>query len=101
MGSGRLETRLLEHLPVFVERVGVPFGCGRQHDEAEAGGLRWSHSIGVRHKFDNGDLSTRAQSRMCFFQEGNAIGTIEMVQEVWNENDVVVSSQLHLESASR
>src|ERR1043166_2455316 len=70
----RVETSLGEHGGILVKSVGVPFWCRGEHDEAEARGLRRCDAIGVRHKLDNGDFPARAQSRVCFLKETDAIG---------------------------
>src|ERR1700722_3741305 len=59
--DGRIESGFCEHVRIFGEGVGVAFGGGGKHDDAESGGHRRRDTIRVGDEFHDGDGATRTQ----------------------------------------
>src|SRR5215475_11177376 len=80
--------------------VGIAFRGGGKHHHAEGGWGGRRDAIGVGHKLDDGSAAAGGEGSMHLSHEAGTSGWIEVVEEVRDEDEVVVSAEVGLEGVA-
>src|SRR6202041_823718 len=93
-------SRAAAHPFEFAKSVSVALGRRGKHSERKTAGLSRGHAIFVGHKLHDRDSPARCERRVNFLQQLCVRGYRKMVQKIRQENQIVGSTKIHIESAS-
>ena len=93
--SGKSRSR--KHLLVFTKRVGVPFRCGGEHDQAKFRDRRRRHTVVVRDEFNVMTRPPGASARWTLRNNASQVGTENDGEKIREQDEIVAGPQILLE----
>ena len=86
-----------KQLLILLQRIGVSFRRGRQHDQAEPGHHGWRDTIVIGHELQCDDAAARGQAAVYLSEQCLAGGKRKVVQEIREQHEIVAGPQILLE----
>src|SRR5437763_9026224 len=96
-----LESSIAQNALILRIGVGVAGASAAQHDQRKSCGFRRTYTVLIGNELENHNPSTGLQGSMNFPKQSLIGRQVKMVQKIRDEDEIVILSKLHIESASR